>query len=243
MNKYEEKFFEILKNFKNLESLKTNSEIINNDLFINSFYNLKKFKFKKVNENQNQKLSLITLLKQNRNLIELEIYFYNRDLFDYIAYHQFIEKLEITEKLAKNDLIYFSNALEKNQTLKILRLHTFEIFPNELVHFLSFNTKIIELSVFTKCLKEMTQILQLNTNLKRVNIILFLNKNEIIIQNITDIFLYNYTLNYFQLEDIFSSDKLNLSQIINPYIKRNKIVMNIQKYNFQRNFDLSFKFK
>lgn len=71
--------------------------------------------------------------------------------------------------------------------------------PNEFIDYITFNSKIIDITIFVNSLDKISNILQKNTYLKSVHIVFCNNNSENCTEeNISNIFFYNYTLIMFK---------------------------------------------
>lgn len=105
-----ESLFNAFKKFKNLETLiKIDSKSIDDLQLIECFHNLKRLIINDdiIDIDQNSS-SIISSLKQNSNLTELDVYYYKNNIFDYIASNHILEKLEIHLDINNIDVIYLT---------------------------------------------------------------------------------------------------------------------------------------
>lgn len=184
-------------------------------------------------------------IERNKNLTKLKVY--SQYLLSKLKFNNQIEELTI-EYLYEKDLDDFINRIQEFKHLKKLII-IFNNFKNSIpISFIDYFSKksLIEHLEFSSWkLYGFSKALISNTNLKTILIkdLHLLNGDDQLLYNI---FLYNYTLIDFKFTDPFvqqSDIHLKFKLILDGFIRRNRIVESISKFNFiQKSKDLYLTF-
>lgn len=186
------------------------------------------------------------LLKENKSIKELDIYFWDNAIYDMIISNTTLEILKITtesiEGLNNNDIKILFESLKKNSSINELYINPCDNLIS-LKDYLCSNPKITTLEIETDNEDySLFQSLIFNTNLKKL-IIHYHKSIEIEIDKIKKeieyLFQFNYSLIYFEINHI-DLNPFDLD-IFDEYQNRNKEISRIYS-RFIIGEDLYFKF-